>query len=125
MKGTRAVTVKTELLQKDHSLELSSKSPIVIEKAFSLLHLQQDSKHRNIKGDRSSAPPYLRLTGRHFPSQVPPRGNRKCAVRRCFVCQHTTKNPQRRKESRYMCKECDKGLCVYPCFEAYHSELNF
>ncbi|CAK9830500.1 PiggyBac transposable element-derived protein 4 [Anthophora retusa] len=61
----------------------------------------------------------LRLIERHFPSLYkPPRKNRN---RRCVVC---TANDKRR-ESRYECKDCNVGLCVEPCFRIYHTELHY
>ncbi|GFQ69656.1 hypothetical protein TNCT_656431 [Trichonephila clavata] len=64
-------------------------------------YVEEYSAHRNIeKGGRSSAPSPQRLTARHFPSLVPSTGNKKrAAQRRCFVCQHTTKKPQKRAYS--------------------------
>ncbi|GFW35895.1 zinc finger protein [Trichonephila clavipes] len=73
-------------------------------------YVEEYSMHRNVVGvRRSSAPSPQRLTARHFPSLVPSTGTKRSAQRRCFVCQHSTKKPQKRSESRYMCKECDKG----------------
>ncbi|KAI4503957.1 hypothetical protein M0802_001360 [Mischocyttarus mexicanus] len=59
---------------------------------------------------------YLRLIGRHFPSQYTSAGKNK--LRRCVVC---SKNDKRR-ESRYQCEECGVGLCVVPCFKIFHTE---
>ncbi|XP_017875115.1 piggyBac transposable element-derived protein 4-like [Ceratina calcarata] len=61
----------------------------------------------------------LRLIERHFPSLYKPQ--RKNRNRRCVVC---TANDKRR-ESRYECKDCNVGLCVEPCFRIYHTELQY
>ncbi|UYV68811.1 hypothetical protein LAZ67_6000940 [Cordylochernes scorpioides] len=53
----------------------------------------------------------LRLIERHFPSLVPPTEKKKNPTRYCRVCGANKK----RKESRYMCKDCDVALCVVPC----------
>ncbi|UYV79753.1 hypothetical protein LAZ67_18000564, partial [Cordylochernes scorpioides] len=45
----------------------------------------------------------LRLIERHFPSLVPPTEKKKNPTRYCRVCGANKK----RKESRYMCKDCD------------------
>lgn len=66
----------------------------------------------------------LRLTGRHFPSYVPPTKKKTNPTRHCHVCSNTNRREKKRKESRYMCKKCNVGLCVVPCFEEYHSLIN-
>ncbi|UYV79603.1 hypothetical protein LAZ67_17003232 [Cordylochernes scorpioides] len=63
----------------------------------------------------------LRLIERHFPSLVPPTEKKKNPTRYCHVCGANKK----RKESRYMCKDCDVALCVVPCFETFHTIKNF
>lgn len=60
-----------------------------------------------------------RLNGRHFPSLYKSQG--KNNLRRCVVCSKNNK----RCESRYQCEECDVGLCVFPCFKRYHTELYY
>jgi hypothetical protein len=69
----------------------------------------------------------LRLTGRHFPKMYPPSEGKQTPTRRCKVCcSHTgTDGKKVRKETRYFCSECDAALCVSPCFETYHTKLNY
>jgi len=64
----------------------------------------------------------MRLTDRHFPSTVPPTSKKANPQRRCFVCQ---KLKNKRKDTTFMCKECDVGLCPAPCFEVYHTNNKF
>jgi hypothetical protein len=45
--------------------------------------------------------------------------------RRCFFCSHTTRGPKHETKTSYECKECNVGLCVVPCFEAYHTLKHF
>lgn len=66
-----------------------------------------------------------RLSQRHFPKYIPPIPNKKNPSRICFVCKHTTTKEIKRKETRFMCQECDVALCVVPCFEDYHSKQKF
>ncbi|CAH2005722.1 unnamed protein product [Acanthoscelides obtectus] len=67
-----------------------------------------------------------RLQNRHFPVSVPRKpGSTKVGSRRCWVCSHTKQKQAKRKESSYMCPECDVGLCVVPCFKLYHTEATF
>ena len=73
---------------------------------------QEKASHHPIRPGNNHS---LRLNGRHFPSLC----ERKKIAK--VVC---TKNNKRR-ESRYQCQECDVGLCVYPCFKIYHTELNY
>lgn len=64
----------------------------------------------------------IRLTARHFPSiYVNDKTKRKNPLRKCVVC---TKN-DKISQTRYQCKNCDVGLCVYPCFEKYHTESDY
>ena len=53
----------------------------------------------------------------HFPSPVANK-----ARRRCHVCSLSI---GKRKDSYYQCKDCDKGLCIYPCFMLFHSYADF
>lgn len=78
------------------------------------------------KGGRPSSEEMpLRLSERHFPTIVPPTDKKKNAARVCRVCSNKKQGPKKRKESRYMCKSCDVGLCIVPCFEKYHTEQNY
>lgn len=81
---------------------------------------------RPSSGGRPSLDNPIRLSARHFPSlvtQTPQQGDR--TRRRCRVCQTTTRRPQARKATKYMCVPCDVALCVTPCFEEYHSLKHF
>ena len=55
----------------------------------------------------------IRLTERHFVSPVP-----ETAL--CY-------KKKVRKDSRYHCPNCpsNPGLCCYPCFELYHTKVNY
>ncbi|XP_050314831.1 piggyBac transposable element-derived protein 4-like [Anthonomus grandis grandis] len=66
-----------------------------------------------------------RLTQRHFPEEVPRKENNKYAVRRCWVCSHSSKSEKKRKETRVMCVPCNVGLCIFPCFKIYHEQAHF
>lgn len=64
----------------------------------------------------------LRLTGRHFPREVPKTTAQGDSTRRqCKVCLHTTRRPRQRKMTRVFCAPCDAALCAFPCFEEYHT----
>lgn len=64
----------------------------------------------------------IRLTARHFPSiYVNNKTKRKKSLRKCVVCAKNDKISQ----TRYQCKNCDVGLCVYPCFEKFHTESDY
>ncbi|XP_040072194.1 piggyBac transposable element-derived protein 4-like [Ixodes scapularis] len=74
------------------------------------------------KGGRPSGDNPTRLTARHFLERVPQtsaKGSR--TQRRCHVCANTALRPKQRKDTRFMCAACDKGLCVEPCFKDYHT----
>lgn len=40
----------------------------------------------------------------------------------CAVCSDRNK---KRHETQYMCKKCDRFLCPVPCFERFHTLVNF
>ena len=63
----------------------------------------------------------LRLVGRHFPAYADDNSEKglKKKSRRCVVC---TKRGNKRKETRFICPECDVGLCAAPCFRDYHTK---
>lgn len=68
----------------------------------------------------------LRLTQRHFPGLVPATIKKQNPTRQCYVCNNTTdKDRKKRRETRYMCVECNVALCVHPCFGNYHTKKNF
>ncbi len=64
----------------------------------------------------------VRITARYFSSKVESSTDRR---RRCFVCSHTTHGPKHETKTGYECKECNVGLCVAPCFEAYYMLKHF
>lgn len=45
----------------------------------------------------------------------------KGTKRRCVVC---AKNDKERRTT-YMCKSCEVPLCIIPCFEIYHTKVNY
>lgn len=79
-----------------------------------LLAKYQKSIHSFNTSFNSTGNNPTRLTERHFPTYTS-KGKNK--VRRCAVC---SKNNRRRK-SRYECKECNVGLCICPRFKIYHT----
>ena len=91
------------------------------EELIESLFLENQNIGSSRKRGRQTTSNLARLTGRHFPSFIPPNEIKENPSRRCKVC---SKN-NFRKESRYQCKECDVGLCVAPCFEYYHTKKDF
>lgn len=68
----------------------------------------------------------LRLTARHFPRPTPtPEGQRRKLQRKCFVCANTKTKPKKRKDTTFECSECNVGLCIFPCFENFHTKKLF
>ena len=53
-----------------------------------------------------------RLSSGHYPGR-----NMQGKKRNCVVCSTRTK----RKQTRMICKKCNKPMCVLPCFEQFHS----
>ncbi|XP_072161371.1 piggyBac transposable element-derived protein 4-like [Bemisia tabaci] len=73
------------------------------------------------KGGKKLTSLPIRLTEKHFPSQIPPTDKKKSPTRQCHVCSNTQLIAKKRKESRYECKDCKVTLCIEPCFQTYHS----
>lgn len=91
----------------------------VIEEILKTHHVERPRS----SGGRPSTDNPLRLTERHFISYTPPTKARPHASRVCHVCAHTALGPKVRKETSYMCEECNKPLCAAPCFKNYHTKM--
>lgn len=59
-----------------------------------------------------------RINAQHYPVLIEPTERKADPRRRCFIC---SKN-NIRKDTRYICKECDIGLCAAPCFAIFHKK---
>ena len=66
----------------------------------------------------------LCLIRRHFPAYVENTDNsnlkKQKNIRQCVVCHKYGI----RKETCFICRQCDHGLCAVPCFENFHSLKN-
>ena len=71
-----------------------------------------------------------RLQGRHFPSYIG-KVSTKSGSKMCGACNFGKKQMTAkgytgvnlpRKLTSYMCKTCNVPLCIYPCFELYHTK---
>ena len=83
-------------------------------------------KHTSRPGRKPSAVSNpRRLIERHFPSPVPTSHTGTKARRRCHVCAHTVRHDRKRQTTRWMCSECDVGLCLPECFRVYHTRATF
>ena len=91
--------------------------------------LVQSNKEPNVSHKNLGKNPgsILRLTARHFPSNVPSTEQKTNRTRRCVVCSNIVdeNGKRKRRESRYQCEICNVGLCVTPCFEKYHTYEHF
>nr|CAI5821951.1 unnamed protein product [Callosobruchus analis] len=68
----------------------------------------------------------LRLSARHFPAPIPQTAAQGGTTqRRCHVCATTQRDKKKRKDTRFMCKDCDVALCVHPCFEKFYTLKKF
>lgn len=74
------------------------------------------------KGGRPALDTPLRLTARHFPSEVPQTTSQGSKTRRhCKVCLSSTRKGKQRRLTKHMCVPCNTPLCAVPCFEEYHT----
>ena len=60
----------------------------------------------------------LRLKERAFPEPIPGNGRPDC-----HVCSDRVGG--RRHQTQYRCKLCKTPLCLYSCFEKYHTLVNY
>ena len=75
----------------------------------------------------------VRMSGRHFPSTIPPTDKKENPTRKCRACTISNKRHNdserrflHRAETRYHCLECGKiPLCVDPCFRIYHTYSDY
>lgn len=87
--------------------------------------LERHSQPRsNVHGGRPSPGP-LRLRERHFLEPIPPTAKQQRPRRYCHVCTNSSRKPKQRKETYYMCGQCEVPLCVFPCMKDYHTLRNF
>lgn len=63
----------------------------------------------------------LRLSGHHFPSNLPETSKNKKPYKKCFVHKYLSDTSKRRKETRIYCAECNVAICAAPCFRIYHT----
>jgi hypothetical protein len=70
------------------------------------------------KGCPSKSHKTSRLFGRCFPNMVPGTSKKK-PTKGCEVCWANGK----RKESSYWCPNCEKALCVVPCFQVFENKI--
>lgn len=57
----------------------------------------------------------MRLTDKHFPCNLHQH------LRRQILKDGVMYAKNKRKDTTFMCKKCDVGLCPAPCFEIYHT----
>lgn len=65
--------------------------------------------------------PIRHKSGDHFPIRIPPTERKQRPTQRCIKCgsKRDANGKRIRKESSWMCRECDVPLCV-ECFYSYH-----
>ncbi|KAK7474916.1 hypothetical protein BaRGS_00033803, partial [Batillaria attramentaria] len=67
----------------------------------------------------------------HWCTKILVTGYKSRPTRVCIACSIRGENMQgqvgyqRRKETRFQCVKCDVGLCQEPCFELYHTRVDF
>ena len=70
-----------------------------------------------------------RLSERHFPTNIPVAEGRKRKKpsRPCFVCNRLPglETPLAVKRTSFWCSDCGKPLCITPCFEFYHTLIDY
>ncbi|KAK3895096.1 hypothetical protein Pcinc_001191 [Petrolisthes cinctipes] len=103
----------SKLALREFELELISQ---LLER-FSTVQPQQGRQAAAQRPDRLQQSGYM---ARHYLTNLPPLPSGRPGSRRCYVCRHTTRHPQKSKETRFWCKECCVPLCPGNCFSDYH-----
>ncbi|XP_046676105.1 protein bric-a-brac 2-like isoform X3 [Homalodisca vitripennis] len=95
-------------------------------------NLQMYSSHSAILKDGKSAtshssedPAPQRLTARHFPDTIPATQKKDKPRRGCQVCKWTRLHKQCRRDTVWMCRDCNVALCVPKCFQIFHTNKIF
>ena len=82
------------------------------------------NRERSRSGGRPPAErPERLIGGEHYLGLNPhflPNGQRSKPD--CCVCSNRSK---KRHQTIYICKRCDRAMCPYPCFERWHTLLNY
>ena len=105
------------------------------ELAKSLIDSSLQSRTVVVSRQLSPKPPHntYRLHERHFPAPIgkttTKSGSKKCAVcnfgKKQIVSKGYTGVKLPRKLTSYMCNSCNLSMCIYPCFELYHTKENY
>ena len=70
-----------------------------------------------------------RLTERHFPAKIPAAEGRKRKVpsRPCAACNRlqNLEVELQTKRTSFWCPDCEKPLCITPCFGIYHTKRDY
>ena len=103
--------------------------------AKSLIDSSLQSRTIVVSKQLSPKPPHhaTHLHERHFPSPIgktaTKSGSKKCSVcnfgKKQIVSNGYTGVKLPRKLTSYMCNSCDMPMCIYPCFELYHTKENY
>ena len=84
---------------------------------------------RPAKRGRKTSNCCSRLAGRHFPVQIPGKAGskRKVPLPDCKACNPPKRKRKgySRKQTSYMCQQCDIPICITPCFQVYHTVTDY
>lgn len=91
---------------------------------FQLIHkLLENYERRTVKPGRVVANPPDRLSGRHFVGyQTNKTPNGKPSMPDCIVC---SDRKSKRHQTEHICKQCNLPMHPLPCFERYHTIVNY
>ncbi|CAH1273848.1 PGBD4 [Branchiostoma lanceolatum] len=132
--------VNAHLLQKEY-MSAHGKKALLEHKDFQrevVKELISTSGYERVGQERrssASASSLLRLTERHFLKKIPQTEGGRFRSRTCQVCGPAERKYRRDHgflvakrsghESTYQCEECQVALCITPCMELYHTEVNY
>ena len=81
------------------------------------------SVRRRARSFIGDTPIRLQFKNANYPKLIPSQKENKSTFRRCAVCMYIEENPQRQKYCYANCSSIP--LCIVPCFELYHTRLNY
>ena len=94
-----------------------------IELAKGLLQSSACDAPRLAGPTRQTHPPLTRLTERHFPGRLGYKSDGHPVQLDCFVCSRRSEG--KRKVVTTKCKQCDLPMCIFECFELYHTKVDY
>lgn len=98
--------------------EVSSKKMTQLDFRIAVAKGLTEGQERSFRRRSTQSSEHLRLTERAFPELMPGDARPDCRVCSDRATGH-------RHQTSYRCKLCKTPLCLFPCFERYHTLVHY